>query len=257
MKKHEIIDILLKMNSDEVSENEIHNIFSSDDNFKDEFKIDTTRNKRCGFPEFIYGASKSNEQLITVINKLFELNEPILVTRITEERYYAIKEMLPINIKYDSVAKVIYYFNFEKKTSYKKNFKVAIISAGTSDIPIAMEAKYVIEICGYDADLIFDIGVAGIHRLMDKIEKIRLSDVAIVIAGMEGALPSVIAGLVSIPVIAVPTSVGYGAALNGFTPLFAMLTSCASGITVTNIDNGFGAGCAAVRILNTFSSKKL
>jgi len=257
MKKNEIIDILMKINSDEISENEFQNIFSNSDKLVEEVRIDKTRKKRCGFPEFIYGAGKSNDQLIAIINKLFESKEAILVTRVTEDRYLAIKKMIPVNIKYDTVAKVIYYLNSEKIPTFKKNIKASIISAGTSDIPVAMEAKYVIEICGYNVDLIFDIGVAGIHRLMDKIDNIRTSDIVIVVAGMEGALPSVIAGLISIPVIAVPTSVGYGTALNGFTPLFAMLTSCASGITVTNIDNGFGAGCAAVRILNTLSSKKL
>ena len=126
---------------------------------------------------------------------------------------------------------------------------VAIVCAGTSDLPVAEEACDTLEICGYTCNRINDVGVAGIHRLLKKIENIRKADVVIAIAGMEGALPSVLAGLVALPVIAVPTSVGYGASFNGVTALLAMINSCASGVTVVNIDNGFGAACAAARIL--------
>jgi NCAIR mutase (PurE)-related protein len=129
------------------------------------------------------------------------------------------------------------------------------LTAGTSDIPIALEAQYTIEICGYKTNTFFDIGVAGIHRVFNRIDAIKKANVIIVIAGMEGALPSIIGGLVSVPVIAVPTSIGYGTTFGGFTALFSMLNSCANGIVVVNIDNGFGAGCAAIRYINATLKK--
>ena len=148
---------------------------------------------------------------------------------------------------YDNLAET---FMINNNTNSSNKGSIAIITAGTSDIAVAMEAKYTAELCNCEVNTYFDIGVAGIHRLFNSLDKIKKADVIISIAGMEGALPSVLAGLVSAPIIAVPTSVGYGTALNGFTALFAMLTSCASGVTVVNIDNGFGAACAAVRMLN-------
>jgi NCAIR mutase (PurE)-related protein len=158
---------------------------------------------------------------------------------------------------YDAQARIIYYFSASTSRKLRKQkSRVGILAAGSSDIGVAMEAKLTVEVCGYPAELIMDIGVAGIHRLFNRIDKIRAFDVLIVIAGMEGALPSVVGGLVSCPVIAVPTSVGYGASFGGITAMLAMLNSCANGITVVNIDNGFGAGCAAVRCLNAISSKK-
>lgn len=209
-------------------------------------RIDETRKKRCGFPEFVYGANKTVEQLKSIISKLKSLDLPILITKLSEEKYQKIKDACP-KMSYDPLAKVLY----EHKQSQKKmKGEVTIITAGTSDIPIAMEAKHTIELCNYQTIMLFDIGVAGIHRLFEQIDIIENSEVIVCIAGMEGALPSVVAGLVSCPVIAVPTSVGYGASLNGFTAMFAMLNSCANGVMVMNIDNGFGAGCAAVRILN-------
>ncbi|MEI6055451.1 MAG: nickel pincer cofactor biosynthesis protein LarB [Lentisphaerota bacterium] len=222
-----------------------------------EVRLDESRSERCGFPEFIFGSNKNEEQLIQIIASLFEKNKDILVTRVNEEVYTSISSKIPSPIKYNKLGKVIYCFSpltLEKLKTSKA--RVAILSAGSSDISVAMEAKYTIEICGYQTELFMDIGVAGIHRLMGKIDKIREFDVLIVIAGMEGALPSVVGGLVSTPVIAVPTSVGYGASLGGITAMFSMLNSCANGIAVVNIDSGFGAGCAAVRILNTINSKK-
>lgn len=212
--------------------------------------LDVSREKRCGFPEFVFGANKTTEQLIEIVNRLYGKKSNILITRLSKETFLEIKNKIPRTIKYDGLGKVLYHIN--KKV--KKNGVVAILTAGTSDIPVALEARYTVEVCGYSVNPLFDIGVAGIHRVFNKIEELRKASVVIVVAGMEGALPSVIGGLVSVPVIAVPTSIGYGAALGGFTAMFSMLNSCANGVTVVNIDNGFGAGCAAVRYLNSHSS---
>lgn len=221
-----------------------------------EVRLDESRMARCGFPEFIFGANKTKEQLIKIISSLLERNKDILITRVKEEEFNSIASKISSEVKYDKLGRIIYYFSpstLEKLQTSK--VKAAILSAGSSDIAVAMEAKYTVEICGYQTELFIDVGVAGIHRLMGKIDKIRKFDVLIVIAGMEGALPSVVGGLVSSPVIAVPTSVGYGASLGGMTALFAMLNSCANGITVVNIDSGFGAGCAAVRLLNSINAQ--
>jgi len=211
-------------------------------------RIDYDRRNRCGFPEFIYGERKNNEHLIEIINDIYNRKEVILVTRIKPDVYSAIKNKIPKAVAYDPVAGVIY---FKPKSLKPKPGTVSIISGGTSDVCVALEAKYTTEMCGYKTQTLFDAGVAGIHRLFNKLDEVKNSDVVIVVAGMEGALPSVVAGLVPQPVIAVPTSVGYGACLNGLTPLLAMLNSCANGVLVVNIDNGFGAACAAVRILNS------
>jgi NCAIR mutase (PurE)-related protein len=149
--------------------------------------------------------------------------------------------------QFDKLAKA-FVIRPEEPLATKGN--VLILTAGTSDLGIAMEAKYTLELCGCGVELVSDVGVAGLHRLFAEVSRLRKADALIVVAGMEGALPSVVGGLVRCPVIAVPTSVGYGAALNGITALLGMLNSCASGVTVVNIDNGFGAGCAAARIVN-------
>ncbi len=222
-----------------------------------EIRLDESRNERCGFPEFIFGENKTREQLTKIICSLFERDKDILVTRVKEEDFNFLSSNISSQVKYDRLGRTIYYFSpstLEKLKTQKA--KVAILSAGSSDSAVAMETKYTIEICGYKTELFMDIGVAGIHRLMGKIDRIREFDALVVIAGMEGALPSVVGGLVSIPVIAVPTSVGYGASLGGITAMFSMLNSCSNGITVVNIDNGFGAGCAAARILNTINTKR-
>jgi len=214
-------------------------------------KLDHDRRERCGFPEFIYGEGKTRQHLVKIIKELYVRKEVILVTRLNSEGYADIKRMIPEGISYDPEARVLYHKPAKFKT---KPGTVSILSAGTSDVPVSLEAKYTIEMCGYKVNTVFDAGVAGIHRLFDRIDNIRKSDVIIVVAGMEGALPSVVAGLISKPIIAVPTSVGYGICLKGLTPLFAMLNSCANGVLVVNIDNGFGAACAAVRMLNLADS---
>jgi NCAIR mutase (PurE)-related protein len=210
-------------------------------------RIDHARGARCGFPEFIYGAGKTAEQIASIIDKMLEKKHPVLVTRISED---CAKEVLKKHPKaeYDKLARALMIRSNEKE---KKSGRALIITAGTSDLGVALEAKYTAELCGCETELLADSGVAGIHRLFAQSAKLKNADVIIVVAGMEGALPSVVGGLVSCPVIAVPTSVGYGASLNGFTAMFSMLNSCANGIAVVNIDNGFGAGCAAARIINS------
>jgi pyridinium-3,5-biscarboxylic acid mononucleotide synthase len=208
-------------------------------------KLDFDREQRCGFPEFIYGAGKSIEQLLEIIPAIIANNQPVLATRIDAEKAAAILEQHP-EAEYDSQAKTII---IRQKSLPQKTGKLLILTAGTSDLGVALEAKYTAELCGVTTELVADAGVAGLHRLLTATNQLQKADVIIVVAGMEGALPSVVGGLVKCPVIAVPTSVGYGAALNGFTALLGMLTSCASGVSVVNIDNGFGAACAAVRML--------
>lgn len=258
--KDKITEILERFKTNDISSETACSILSRINEstlMNSEIRLDESRSERCGFPEFIFGANKTEEQLINIIISLFERGKDILVTRVKEKNFNSITSKISSQIQYDKLGKIVYYLSpstLEKLKAQKA--KVAILSAGASDISVAMETKYTIEICGYQTELFMDIGVAGIHRLMRNIDKIREFDVLIVIAGMEGALPSVVGGLVSTPVIAVPTSVGYGASLGGITAMFSMLNSCANGITVVNIDNGFGAGCAAVRILNTISCKR-
>ncbi len=212
-------------------------------------RLDHERDRRCGFPEFIYGAGKSVDQILQIIPKLVEKDVPVLITRLDQATGQILAEKFPIG-KYDSVARL---FVIQTSKTTKRRGQVLIVAAGTSDAGVALEAKYTVELCGCGTKLICDVGVAGIHRLFAEADQLSAADVLIVVAGMEGALPSVIGGLVKCPVIAVPTSIGYGTALNGFTALFGMLSSCASGIVVVNIDNGFGAGCAATRIINAMN----
>ncbi len=208
-------------------------------------KIDNSRINRCGFPEFIYGEGKSFQQLGSIVNEICKSKNNVLATKISQDIGDDLVKLFP-NATYDEQAKT--FQMIENKT--QKDSGILVISAGTTDLPVALEAKHTIEACCHKVDFITDVGVAGIHRLLSQSDKLNKAKVIIAVAGMEGALPSVIGGLVACPVIAVPTSVGYGSSLNGLTAMFAMLNSCASGITVVNINNGFGAGCAAVRIVN-------
>lgn len=213
-------------------------------------KIDNDRKSRCGFPEFIYGAGKTLDQICGIIPAILKRKNPILVTRIDAKTGEEICKKFP-KAEYDALARTLIIRR--KKSGVKPVGNVLVVTAGTSDLGVALEAKYTAELCGCGVELISDVGVAGIHRLFAEADRLRRADAVIVVAGMEGALPSAVGGLVNCPVIAVPTSIGYGASLNGFTALFCMLSSCASGITVVNIDNGFGAACAAVRIVNSKS----
>lgn len=212
-------------------------------------RIDHGRKNRCGFPEFIYGAGKNIEQITAIIPALVKKNSPVLVTRIDRIKGRELKAEFPEG-EFDELAGV-----FRIQGEIEKRGEVIILTAGTSDLPVALEAKYTLEACGVGVELKSDVGVAGLHRLLSEVKHLKTADVIIVVAGMEGALPSVVGGLVSCPIIAVPTSVGYGAAMGGMAALAGMLNSCASGLTVVNIDNGFGAACAAARIVNNYTPK--
>lgn len=207
--------------------------------------IDHHRQIRNGYPEVIYCEGKSDEHILGIIKKMSEKGSNILGTRCRKETYEKIKYLYP-NCEYEKLSKILKIKN--KPINNIGKGKIVVVTGGTSDIPVADEAYYTAKFLGNDVDRVYDVGVAGIHRLLNKIDIIRQARVLIVVAGMEGALPSVVGGLVDAPVIAVPTSVGYGANFNGLSALLTMLNSCASGISVVNIDNGFGAGYLAATI---------
>lgn len=208
-------------------------------------KIDRFRIHRTGYPEVIYCAGKTVEQVVDILEAILgrtaQQEPPLLCTRVTEAQAEAMLARFP-ELRWNRLGRVI--FSHPKPPAETGHY-IAVVTAGTSDQPVAEEAAVTAEVFGNRVERIFDVGVAGIHRLMDKIELVRGSKVLVVAAGMEGALPSVVAGLVDTPVIAVPTSVGYGASFGGLSALLAMLNSCAPGMTVVNIDNGFGAGYVA------------
>lgn len=207
-------------------------------------QVDTHRALRRGFPEVIFGAGKTPGQAVKIAAKLLEREQRVLVTRVNIEHARALKRKFKMAVHH----KLARCVTLEKKPLPKRPGTIAVICAGTSDLPVAEEAAVTVEIMGNRVERVHDAGVSGLHRLLPHLEVIQSANVLIVVAGMEGALPSVVAGLVSRPVIAVPTSVGYGASFGGFAALLAMLNSCASGVTVVNIDNGFGAGYAASQI---------
>jgi NCAIR mutase (PurE)-related protein len=207
-------------------------------------RIDHHREIRTGYPEIVYCAGKTTEQVREIFRVMKNKENNIIGTRASEGMYNEIKSIFPEAIYYNQ-ARII---SIKKKKIRLSESIIAIITAGTSDIPVAEEAAVTAELLGNRVTRIYDAGVAGIHRLVDKLPEIRKCKVVIVIAGMEGALASVVSGLVDKPVIAVPTSVGYGANFGGISALLAMLTSCSAGVTVVNIDNGFGAGFSASMI---------
>lgn len=205
--------------------------------------VDNGRERRTGFPEVIFCQGKTPEQTAKIAQTLAKDGGNVLATRASFEHFAAVKKVLDGAV-YNETAKTIVF----ERTPVKKTGSVAVCTAGTSDIPVAEEAAVTAETFGCEVTRVFDVGVAGIHRLFDKLDKIRAANVIIAVAGMEGALASVIGGLADRPVIAVPTSVGYGANFGGLSALLAMLNSCSAGIGVVNIDNGFGAGCLAGQI---------
>lgn len=206
--------------------------------------VDTHRALRKGFPEVIFGAGKTPAQVVAIAAKLFAHEPRVLVTRVGAETARKLRRRFRAAV-YHELARCV---TIEKPPLPKRPGVIAVVCAGTSDLPVAEEAAVTAVIMGNHVERITDVGVAGVHRLFGRLEAIQRANVVIVVAGMEGALPSVVAGLVSRPVIAVPTSVGYGASFQGLAALLAMLNSCASGLTVVNIDNGFGAGYAASQI---------
>ena len=213
----------------------------------DEFaKIDHHRQLRTGFPEVIWGADKTPEQIIKIMRAMDRDATAVMATRIKPEVYRELKAAIRDLIYYpDARICALPVRNQTQKGA------ISILTAGTADIPVAEEAAVTAELCGFEVIRLWDVGVAGIHRLLSNSQVVYDADVLIVVAGMEGALPSVVAGMADCPVIAVPTSVGYGASFGGIAPLLTMLNSCAAGIGVVNIDNGFGAAILAGQILRT------
>ncbi|MGL5642829.1 MAG: nickel pincer cofactor biosynthesis protein LarB [Paraclostridium sp.] len=207
--------------------------------------IDHHRQIRNGYPEVIYCEGKSDEHILGIINRMNEKGSNILGTRCKKETFEKVKSVYP-NCEYEELSRILKIQN--KPIVNIGKGKIVVVTGGTSDIPVADEAYYTAKFLGNDVDRVYDVGVAGIHRLLNKMNIIGEARVLIVVAGMEGALPSVVGGLVDVPVIAVPTSVGYGANFGGLSALLTMLNSCASGISVVNIDNGFGAGYLAATI---------
>lgn len=207
-------------------------------------QVDTHRALRKGFPEVVYGAGKTPAQVAGIAAQLAAKESCLLITRVGESHVRAVKRKLPKAIWHETAGCI----TWEKRPLPKRPGVIAVLAAGTSDLPVAEEAAVTASVMGNRVERYYDVGVAGLHRLLRPLPELQKANVLVVVAGMEGALPSVVAGLVSRPIIAVPTSVGYGANLGGLSALLGMLTSCGSGVTVVNIDNGFGAGYAASQI---------
>lgn len=206
-------------------------------------KLDTDRKKRTGFAEVVFCSGKANEQLLEIYKRIYESEGEVLGTRATQVQYEWLKKEFP-EIMYDPESKILKI----KKAEKNKKGMIAVCTAGTADIPVAEEAAQTAEFFGARTERIYDVGVSGLHRLLSRLETIQEANCIVAVAGMEGALASVIGGLVSRPVIAVPTSVGYGANFGGVSALLTMLNSCANGVAVVNIDNGYGAGYMAAEI---------
>lgn len=208
--------------------------------------VDVDREHRQGLPEVVYGPGKSAEQIAAIVTVLLGGSSgPVLVTRVAPAEAESVRELVGSGA-YDAAARLLVW-----RPSQDLLLRAAVVTAGTSDGAVADEASAIARAIGLEVTDIRDVGVAGLHRLLERVEELRAADAVVVVAGMEGALASVIGGLVAVPVIAVPTSTGYGAALEGVTALLAMLSSCAAGVTVVNIDSGFGAAMAAYRLTRT------
>lgn len=246
MTAEEIKQLLGDVKNGRVSEDEAISIlqdipFKSLDGFAN---LDTHRSLRCGFPEVVFGEGKTANQLKRIITTLAQKSNKVLVTRLSKIMYDEIKSEIPDAV-YHSDSRLLVIDN---SPDDEKIPGCLVLTAGTIDIPVAEEAAITMELMGNQVDRIYDVGVAGLPRLLAHLDTIRKARVIVVVAGMDGALPSVVGGLVSVPVIGVPTSTGYGASFNGVAALLTMINSCASGVAVVNIDNGFGAGSLASRI---------
>ncbi|MEG1613998.1 MAG: nickel pincer cofactor biosynthesis protein LarB [Oscillospiraceae bacterium] len=204
--------------------------------------LDHHRKIRTGFPEVVFCQSKLPEQVANIFERLYDMNGIVLGTRASKQQFDCVLKLLPDAI-YHEQARCITIGNPESKKG-----KIVICTGGTTDIPVAEEAAVTAEMCGANVNKIYDVGVAGLHRILARVEDLRKANVIVACAGMEGALASVVGGLVDVPVIAVPTSIGYGASFGGVSALLAMLNSCSAGTSVVNIDNGFGAGYIAAQI---------
>lgn len=207
-------------------------------------KPDYDRQKRCGVPEVIYGAGKSAAQIISIMRAMNDAGQNAFATRVSAEQAAAVRAELP-GAQHHEDARIL---TCDVAPLPEKRGKVAVLCAGTSDLSVAEEAAVTAERLGANVERVYDVGVAGLHRLLSRVERFADARAIVVVAGMEGALPSVVGGLIDKPVIAVPTSVGYGASFHGLAALLGMLNTCAAGVTVVNIDNGFGAGVAAALI---------
>jgi len=207
-------------------------------------RIDLDRRHRCGIPEVIYCPGKTATQILAIIKAMQRDCHDVLATRATREQYAVIRKRIPKAVYHETARAITLDINKPRKPAGL----VAIVCAGTSDLPIAEEAALTAERMGAKVERVYDVGVAGLHRLVNRLDTFESARAVVVVAGMEGALPSVVGGLIDKPIIAVPTSVGYGTSMNGLAALLAMLNSCVPGISVVNIDNGFGAGAAAAII---------
>ena len=207
-------------------------------------KLDMHRKIRSGFPEVIYCSGKADEHLVQIAKRLYEADGCVFGTRASEHQYEVVRKVIP-EITYDPISHILKALPEDREEPIGK---IAVCTAGTADIPVAEEAAQTAEYFGSKVERIFDVGVSGLHRLLSRLEVIQQANCIIAVAGMEGALASVIGGLVDKPVIAVPTSVGYGASFHGVSALLTMINSCANGIAVVNIDNGYGAGYMATQI---------
>lgn len=240
----ELRDMLKKVKTGEVSVEEAEKYFARKP-FEDMgyAKLDMQREIRSGFPEVVYCSGKADDHLVSIFETLYRENGEALGTRATSEQYELVRKSIP-EITYDKISRIL---KTEKSGKEKKGL-IAVCTAGTADIPVAEEAAQTAEYFGSRVARIYDVGVSGIHRLLSRVDDIRAANCVVAVAGMEGALASVIGGLVERPVIAVPTSVGYGANMGGISALLTMINSCANGIAVVNIDNGYGAGYMASQI---------
>ncbi len=237
-------EILEKVRSGEISIEEAERHFKKQPYEEMGFaKLDVHREVRTGFPEVIYCAGKADDYLVSIYQKMFEMYGEVFGTRASEHQYEIVKEVLP-QITYDKISRILKI----EKTDKVRIGNIAVCSAGTADIPVAEEAAQTAEYFGAHVERAYDVGVCGIHRLLAELDVVQEANCVVAVAGMEGALASVIGGLVSNPVIAVPTSVGYGASMNGISALLTMINSCANGIATVNIDNGYGAGYLAAQI---------
>lgn len=206
-------------------------------------KLDTHREIRSGFAEVIFCSGKSDEHLLHIVGRLYEQDGEVFGTRASKEQYELVKKVYP-EVTYDPLSRILKI----EKEGKKRVGKIVVCSAGTADIPVAEEAAQTAEYFGTNVERVYDVGVSGIHRLLSQLDTIQSANCVVAVAGMEGALASVVGGLVDKPVIAVPTSIGYGASFHGVSALLTMINSCANGIAVVNIDNGYGAGYMATQI---------
>jgi len=209
--------------------------------------LDHHRQIRKGFPEVVYGPGKTSGQLIDIINKLIPMGGPVLVTRVSEEESRDVLQAIP-EIEFHPISRSLTWRGKIPSSKPPNRGTVLIVSGGTADMPVAEETCLTLELMGYPFKRLYDVGVAGVHRLLDRLDQLYEASVIVAVAGMDGVLPSLLGGIVNVPVIAVPSSTGYGANFQGLAPLLTMLNSCAAGVAVVNIDNGFGAGALAAMI---------